>query len=150
MEARTLTIFVDVTPGSRCSHPDAEGLHPVYDTPTKRYRRLNFVQHECYLDVRVPQVRLPDTSVRLVELSWAEKLSGVVLLCEALVVTLCQQMPFDVCARLGYERSHRVAAICARYVNLGLANCSGVRTLAMDETSQRSGHQYGTLAADAE
>lgn len=112
--ARTLTIFVDFIPGSRFSHPDAEDLHPVHDTMNKRYRHLNFFQHDCYLEVRVPRVRLPDGSVRLVEPSWAGKLSGFTLLFEALVLTLCQQMPFAACARLVHESWHRVAAICAR------------------------------------
>ena len=52
---RMLTIFVDFHSGSRFSHPDAVGEHPVHDTQTKRYRHLNFFQHECYLEVRVPR-----------------------------------------------------------------------------------------------
>lgn len=152
MAARTLTIFVDFKPGSRFPHPDAEGLHPVYDTTTKRYRHLNFFQHECYLDVRVPRVELPEGSVRQVEPSWAGNLSGFTLLFEALVLTLCQQMPFAACARLVNESWHRVAAICERYVELALAQAdfSGVRALAIDETSRCRGHQYVTLAADAQ
>jgi transposase len=152
MAARTLTIFVDFTPGSRFPHPDAEGLHPVHDTMSKRYRHLNFFQHECYLEVRVPRVRFPDGSVRLVEPSWAGHLSGFTLLFEALVMTLCQQMPFAACARLVNESWHRVAAICQHYVALALAQAdfSGVRVLAIDETSRCRGHQYVTLAADAE
>lgn len=152
LAARTLTLVVDFRPGSRFSHPDAEGQHPVHDTMSKRYRHLNFFQYECYLEVRVPRVRLPDGSVRLVEPSWAGKLSGFTLLFEALVLTLCQQMPFAACARLVHESWHRVAAICARYVDLALAQAdlSGVRAVAIDETSRCRGHQYVTLAADAE
>lgn len=152
LPARTLTIFVDFTPGSRFAHPEAEGLHPVHDTLNKRYRHLNFFQYECYLEVRVPRVRVPNGSVRLVEPAWAGHLSGFTLLFETLVLTLCQQMPFAACARLVHESWHRVAAICERYVDLALAQAdfSGVRALAIDETSRCRGHQYVTLAADAE
>src|SRR6202007_683226 len=64
---RELTIAVDFVAGSRFAYPGVAGEHPVHDTQIKRLRHLNFFQHECYLEVRVPRVRLPDGSVRLVE-----------------------------------------------------------------------------------
>lgn len=151
MAARILTIFVDFTAGSRFPHLEVEGTHPVYDTVTKRFRHLNFFQHECYLEVRVPRVELPNGAVRMVEPSWAGKLAGFTLLFEALVLMLCQQMTFAACARLVKESWHRVAAICSRYVDLALAGAdfSEVRAVAIDETSRCSGHNYVTLAADA-
>jgi transposase len=150
-QARTLTIRVDFAAGSRFAAPDAAGEHPVHDTVTKRYRHLNFFQHECFLDVRVPRVRLPDGAVRQVEPPWAGKLSGFTLLFEALVLMLCQQMTFAAAARLVGESRHRVAAICERYVELALetADFSDVNSLAIDETSRAKGHDYITLAADA-
>ena len=64
---RQLTIAVDFVTGSRFSYGAVAGEHPVHDTQIKRLRHLNFFQHECFLEVRVPRVRLPDGSVRLVE-----------------------------------------------------------------------------------
>jgi transposase len=69
-DAGTLTIRVDVRPGSRFNHPEVDGEHPVHDTQVKRYRHLNFFQHECVLEVRAPRVKLPDGSVRLIEPPW--------------------------------------------------------------------------------
>lgn len=151
-EAKTLTIVVDFRVGSRFGHPEVGGEHPVHDTQTKRYRHLNFFQHECFLEVRVPRVKLPDGSVRLVEPPWAGKLSGFTLLFEALVLSLCREMPFAAVARLVGESWHRVAAIAERYVELALeeADFSEVRRLTIDETSKARGHQYVTIAADAE
>jgi transposase len=148
---RTLTIRVDFRPGSRFAVPGADGEHPVHDTVAKRYRHLNFFQHECFLEVRVPRVKLPDGAVRQIEPPWAGKLSGFTLLFEALVLMLCQQMPFAAAARLVGETRHRVTAICERYVDLALAQAdfSAVRELAIDETSRARGHDYITLAADA-
>jgi transposase len=73
---RRLTISVDFPRGSRFAHAHAPGQHPVHDTQIKRLRHLNFFQHECHLDVRVPRVRLPDGKVALVEPDWVGKLSG--------------------------------------------------------------------------
>jgi transposase len=147
---RQLTIQIDFTAGSRFGHADVAGEHPVHDTQIKRLRHLNFFQHECFLEVRTPRVRLPDGKVRLVEPSWVGKLDGFTLLFEALVLALCQQMPFAAVARLVGLSWHRVYAICARYVELALAEAdlSTVYEVAIDETSSRRGHNYLTLVAD--
>ena len=151
LAAKTLTIRVDFIAGSRFALAGVEGQHPVHDTVAKRYRHLNFFQHECVLEVRIPRVKLPDGSVRQVDPPWAGKLSGFTLLFEALVLLLCQQMTFAAAARLVGVSRHRVAALCERYVELALAqtDLSAVRELAIDETSRARGHDYITLAADA-
>ncbi|MEW6248993.1 MAG: ISL3 family transposase, partial [Pseudomonadota bacterium] len=149
---KTLTIGVDFIAGSRFAVPGIAGEHPAHDTVTKRYRHLNFFQHECYLEVRMPRVRLPDGGVRLVEPEWAGKLAGFTLLFEALIITLCREMPFAAVARLVNLSWHRVAAICGRYVDLArdAADFSEVARLAVDETSRAKGHDYITLFADAD
>lgn len=89
---RQLTIAVDFVAGSRFAYPGLAGEHPAHDTQIKRLRHLNFFQHECYLEVRVPRVRLPDGSVRLVEPDWVGQLDGFTQLFEALVLMLAQQI----------------------------------------------------------
>jgi transposase len=150
--AKTLTIGIDFSAGSRFAVPGESGVHPVHDTVSKRYRHLNFFQHECHLEVRVPRVKLPNGAVRQVEPNWIGKLSGFTLLFEALVLMLAREMPFAAVARLTGESWHRVAALCGRYVDLALAEAdfSQVTRLAIDETSRARGHDYVTLAADAE
>lgn len=149
---RRLTIHVDFAPGSRFAHPKAPGEHPVHDTQVKRLRHLNFFQHECHLEVRVPRLRLPDGKVALIEPDWVGKLAGFTLLFEALVLMLAQQMPFAAVSRIVGESWHRVHAICRRYVDLALARAdlSALTSVAIDETSYRRGHSYLTLAADAD
>ena len=100
VEKRTLTISIDFAKGSRFPHKGAEGLHKVHDTELKRYRHLNFFQHECYLEVRTPRVKLPNGRVVTVIPDWAGKLSGFTLLFEALVLTLSERLPFAINAHL--------------------------------------------------
>ncbi len=149
--AKLLTIQIDFTPGSRFPVPGHEGVHPVHDTVTKTYRHLSFFQHECHLQVRTPRVKLPDDSVRLIEPGFAGRLSGFTLLFEAMILMLARQMPFAAVARIVGESAYRVMAVCERYVELALeaADLSGVKALAIDETSRARGHDYITLAADA-
>jgi transposase len=149
---KTLSIAVDFIAGSRFGVPGVEGVHPAHDTVTKRYRHLNFFQHECHLEVRVPRVRLPDGGIRQVEPDWAGRLAGFTLLFEALIMAMCREMTFAAVSRLVGLSWHQVVAICKRYVELGLeqADFSEVTRLAADETSKAKGHDYITLVADAD
>ena len=149
---KTLTINVDFPAGTRFAAPGVAGAHPVHDTQIKRLRHLNFFQHECFLEVRTPRVKLPDGRVLLIEPEWFGKLSGFTLLFEALVLAMAQQMTFAAVAKLVGLSWHRVHAICSRYVDLALAEAdfSAVAAVAIDETSSRRGHNYLTIAADAE
>lgn len=151
-KAKVLTLDVDFRKGSRFPHPEAEGLHPVYDTETKTLRHLNFFQHECYLKVRVPRVDLPNGSTRLVEPEWVGKLDGFTLLFEAFVLAFCKVMTFTAVAELLGISVHRVMAICEKYVDevVRQADYSEVTAIAIDETSRARGHAYVTLVADAE
>lgn len=149
---KTLSIAVDFIAGSRFAVPGVEGAHPAHDTVPKRYRHLNFFQHECHLEVRVPRVRLPDGGIRQVEPDWAGRLAGFTLLFEALIMAMCREMTFAAVSRLVGLSWHQVVAICKRYVELGLeqADFSEVKRLAADETSKARGHDYITLVADAD
>lgn len=151
-DKKTLTIGIDFIAGSRFAVPGVEGEHPAHDTVTKRYRHLNFFQHECHLEVRVPRVRMPDGGIRQVEPDWAGRLAGFTLLFEALIMTMCREMTFAAVSRLVGLSWHQVVAICKRYVELGLdqADFSAVTRLAADETSKAKGHDYITLVADAD
>ena len=148
--ARRLTVCIDFRRGARFAVGGEDAL-PVHDTRTKRYRHLNFFQHECELEARVPRVRLPDGRVALVEPPWVGRCSGFTLLFEALVVALCREMPFAAAARLAGLSQHRVQAMCECYVDLAQegADLSAGREVAIDETSRARGHNYVTAVADA-
>jgi transposase len=146
---RHLTISVDFVTGRRFAYPGVASEHPAQDTQFKRLCRLNFFQHERYLEMRVPRVRLPDGSVRLVEAKWVGQLDAFRLLFEALALMLTQQMRCAAAARIVNLSWRRVHAICSRYAELALAsaNPSNVSAVAIDETSDRRGREYLTLVA---
>ena len=149
---RKLNIRIDFEVGSRFAVPEQAGEHPVHDTVTKTYRHLNFFQHECLLEVRVPRVKLPDGSVRQVNPPWAGKLSGFTLLFEAFVLLLAREMTFTGVARITGLSVHRVMSLCERYVNeaVSVQSLAEVRRVAIDETSKAKGHEYVSLFADEE
>lgn len=149
-ERRKLTIGIDFSAGARFPVAGSDAVLPVHDTVIKRLQHLNFFQHECFLEVRTPRVKLPDGGVVLVEPDWFGKLAGFTLLFEALILMMAQQMTFAAVSRLTGVTWHRVHAVCSRYVDLALADAdlSAVTSVAIDETSCRRGHNYITVTAD--
>jgi len=93
-DQRRLELRVDFERGARfaCPECDAAGCE-VHDTHEKRWRHLDFFEHQAYLVARVPRVRCPEHGVRQVRLPWARPSSGFTLLFEALVMTLVAEMP---------------------------------------------------------
>ncbi len=148
---RRLTVRMDFRRGSRFAHGETGGAHPMHVTQLKRYRHLNFFQHECLLEARMPRVRLPDDRVALVEPPWSGRLSGFTLLYEALILSLCREMPFQAVSRLTGESWHRVRAVRKRYVEEACEqrDPSDAGNVAIDETSRAKGHKYVTTVADA-
>jgi transposase len=61
-----------------------------YDTMNKSWKHLNFFEHECYINARVPRVKLPNGKTRLIKTPWEGLSNGFTLLFEALLVQLCR------------------------------------------------------------
>ncbi len=72
---RILTIAVDFRRGSRFDVACVDGGHPCIRRCASATgistSSSTFFQHACYLDVRVPRVRLPDGGNRQVDPPWA-------------------------------------------------------------------------------
>ena len=62
VEKRRLDIYIDFKKSSKFDYieenDNIKGSFPVHDTIQKSWRHLNFFEHECYLNCRVPSVSL--------------------------------------------------------------------------------------------
>jgi transposase len=151
-KTKKLHVTIDFEVGARFAVPGQEGVHPVHDTVGKTYRHLNFFQYECYFDVRIPRVKLPDGSVLQVTPPWAGKLSGLTLLFEAYAMLVVRETTFSGAARIVGLSYDRLKALCDKYVDeaVALQDYSAVRDVALDDTSRAKGQNYVTIFADAE
>lgn len=132
-----------------CGSCDAEGCK-AYDTTWKRWRHLDFFQHQAYLHAPSPRVQCPSCGVRQARLPWARPRSGFTLLFEALVMTMASEMPVRAVARIVGEHDTRLWRIVRHYVTeaRGTADHSAVRAVGLDEKACRRGHSYVTFFAD--
>lgn len=152
--AKRLDINIDFHKGAvfhyESENEDIKGDFKAYDTVSKQWRHLNFFEHECYLNARVPRVQIKETTIRQIDPPWAGLSNGFTMLFEALVLQLASHMPVHTVSRIITESDYKIWAMLERYVNMALANndYSQLTAVGMDETSKRKGHDYITLFVD--
>ena len=63
---KQLNSYIDFERGTRfVDGGDDTKVYSSYDTKMKKYRHMNFFEHECYLHVRTPRIKRDDGKVRL-------------------------------------------------------------------------------------
>lgn len=150
---KVLEIQVDFEKGAIFQYTNgAEGIngkYKAYDTEEKRWRHLNFFEHECYLICRTPRVKT-EKGTKLVDPPWAGESLGFTMLFEALIMQLCSNMPVNTVSKIVKESDDKIWRVIEKYVNetLAMADLSAVKIIGMDETSKKKGHDYITLFVD--
>ena len=153
---RRLDIHIDFEAGAKFEYISEEEhiseKYGVYDTVEKTWRHLNFFQHECYLNCRVPRVKPEDGKIRQVDVPWAGKSNGFTLLFEALLMQLCCEMPVNAVSRLTDVDGNKLWRMLQRYVEEARKHedFSDVTKIGLDETSKKKHHDYVTLIVDLE
>ena len=152
---KRLDVYIDFKKGSTFSYIDPESKEEfsglkVHDTKDKRWRHLNFFEHECYLHARVPRVKLPNGKIKLISTPWEGLSNGFTLLFEALLVQLCQAMPVNRVASITKTSDDKLWDMLDRYVNQTreYEDFKDIESIGMDETSRAKGHEYITLFVD--
>lgn len=151
---KRLDIYLDFHKGSTFHYESKKdninATFKAYDTQEKHWRHLNFFEHECYLHARVPRVRIKEKNVRLIHPPWSGLSNGFTMLFEALVLQLASHMPVHTVSHIIKESDYKIWSLLERYVTRALANndYSQLKTVGMDETSKRKGHDYSTLFVD--
>jgi transposase len=154
--SRRLDIHIDFEPGSKFEYVSEEehisGKYGVYDTVEKTWRHLNFFQHECYLNCRVPRVKPEDGKTRQIEVPWEGNSNGFTLLFEALLMQLCCEMPVNAVSRLTDVDDNKLWRMLQCYVEEARKHedFSDVTKIGIDETSKKKHHDYVTLIVDLE
>lgn len=148
-----MDIYLDFSRGSVFTYKEDEkeiaGLK-AYDTKEKRWRHLNFFEHECYLHARVPRVKLPDGKVKLITTPWEGLSNGFTLLFEALLMQFASVMPIKKVADIANISDDKLWDMLDRYIGKTRVHedFSNVTAVGLDETSKAKGHDYITLFVD--
>lgn len=154
-KTKRLDIYIDFKKGSTFGYFDKESQKELvglkaYDTNKKKWRHLNFFEHECYIHARVPRVKLPNGKVKLISTPWEGLSNGFTLLFEALAVQLCQAMPVDRVAQIIKTSGDKLWDMLEKYIDITRQeeNFENIDAIGLDETSRAKGHEYITLFVD--
>ena len=153
-DAKRIDFDITFASGSRFTCPScgAEG-QPVHDTRQRTWQHLHFFEHQAYIHAAVPRVRCQDCGkTTQVKVPWARSGSGFSQLFEAMVITLCQQMPVQKVAAYFGIGDDPIWRILDHYVETARAqeDFSEVRSVGIDETASRRGHNYISVFHDME
>lgn len=144
---RVLEIDIGYISGS---FVDEKGRSTVYDHNDRKWRHLNFFEHECYIKCSVPRIKVAD-GIKTVEVPWARQGSGFTLMFEAFSMLLIEQeMPVNKVGKVLGEYPNRVRTIFDYWIGLAYSDAdhSNITKLGIDETSSKKGHNYVTVAVD--
>jgi len=153
-EQKRLDIHIDFRKGALFHYESKEdninGDFKAYDTDEKKWRHLNFFEHECFLHARVPRLDIAPNTKRLIDPPWAGLGNGFTLLFEALILQLASHMPVHTVSKLTNESDYKIWAMLELYVNQAAAQNDYrlLTAVGMDETSKSKGHDYITLFVD--
>jgi transposase len=154
---KRLDIYVDFIKGSKFAYEQTSengekisGEYGAYDTVEKKWRHLNFFEHECFLHCRVPRIMLGEGKTKVIPPPFAGLSNGFTLLFEALLLQLCKGMTIAEVGRLIKESSHKMWEMLDRYIQSGrdLRDYEAVRQVGIDETAITRGHKYVTIFVD--
>lgn len=147
---KTLNIYLDFPKGSMFACPKCGAAVKCYDTSEKRWRHLNFFEHECHLIARVPRINCDKDGILNVSLPWARPGSNFTLLFEALALTFIREMPIKRVEEIMNVDDNKLWRLAETYVNEARSreDYSEVREIGIDETAMRRGHDYVTIVVD--
>ena len=149
-ENKQLDIYIDFKKGSKFSIEGLGRNMKVHDTVEKKWRHLNFFQHECFLHCRTPRVKSASGKARLISPPWEGKSTGFTLLFEAFLLQMCKYMPVSNVSEITNVSDDKLWRMLDSYVDLARAeeDYSNVTAVGIDETSRRKGHDYISLFVD--
>jgi transposase len=146
-------LFIDFERGAMFACPVCGTACKAYDSEKKHWRHLDFWDWKTFMHARLPRVNCKlCNKITQVPVKWARPLSHFTLLFEAWAMRLMAEMPVNSAARELREHDTRMWRIFHHYVDKAMTelDISGVKRIAIDETSSRRGHRYITLFVDVD
>ena len=153
-DEKKLEIKINFNRGATFHYEDPEGGisgdYKAYDTIEKRWRHLNFFEHECYLICRTPRIKTEDKKVRIIHPPWSGINGGFTMLFEALLIELASNMPIHKVALLIGESDYKIWNMLEKYIaqSRETEDYSDIDMVGIDETSKSKNHDYISLFVD--
>jgi transposase len=146
-------LHVNFDRGATFACPLCGSASKAYDAAWHNWRHMDFWHWKTYMHARVPRIQcLPCNKITTVPVSWSRPLSHFTYLFESYAMRLMAEMPVNAAARELREHDTRLWRVFHYYVEDAMSriDVTGVKRIAIDETSSRRGHRYITLFVDVD
>jgi transposase len=152
MECKPFELHIEIGAdrGAKYPCPTCGAMCAAHDFEDMTWRHLNFFQHYCFIKARVPRVNCPEHGIHRAQVPWSRPGSGFTLLFEQVVMSLAREMPVNAVASFVGVSDNRIWRIIRHYVCKAMAglDLSATRSIALDETACKRGHNYVTIFLD--
>jgi transposase len=149
-EDKEVLVEVGINANHSCHCPICGSVSPRYDKNPKRWRDKDTNQFKTIIIADVPRVKCNEHGVRTISIPWAEKGSRYTYLFESYVIDWLKETSISAVCRqisIGYDA---IWGIKARAVKRGLSRRSELipKSVAIDETNSKKGHNYLTIISE--
>jgi len=151
-QGKVLYIELSFKKGSKFKGSDGKE-YTAHSTVERKWQHLSFFQHRCFLKAKVPKIRQDDGKSPTIQVPWARKGSGFTLLFEAFSMLLIEnEMPVKKASNIVGVYPQRIWNIFSYWINKTHKKdvVSNFEKLGFDETSNKKGHNYVTIAVNLE
>jgi transposase len=155
-EDKQLHVYLNFKRGAEFACPlCGKPGNKVHDVPNqnREWRHLDFWQYQTLLHARLPRIDCTDCDkISTVKVDWARPKAGFTWHFESHAMALMKEMAVAAAARILREHDTLLWRIFRYYVHKAMMemDMSGVKRIAIDETSSKRGHNYITLFVDVD
>ena len=153
-EVDEIDIFIEYKRKNACC-PITEKMCPIYDLrENRRWRHLNIMQYQTYINCRVPRVINDDGKISTIEVPWSDYSQRYTYLFEEAVLKVLQMCKNQTKTARHFGVSYEIVSnIMKQAVARGLA-CRSLETtpvtIGLDEKSFLKGRDFVTVLTDIE
>jgi len=149
---KVIDISVDFIKGSKFCCKDCNSSCSAYDKVERRWRYLDWFEHRCYLNIKIPRTDCVSCGVKIVSsIPWGRLGSHYSYFFEEKILRLSREMTMSGLSKELGEPDNNLWRVFHHYVHKAVdeqLNLKEVRRIAVDEKSQKKGHIYVTIFTD--
>lgn len=151
MTVERVDVWVEETPGMKCTCAVCKHVAPVYDhTEEQVWRHLDTCQCQTFLHARLPRTNCPADGVKQIVAPWGKRRSQFTLWFERRVIDTLRECDVTGVTRLMGTSWDETWGVMTRAVMRGLARkekrvCARI---GIDEKSLGKGHHYESIVCD--
>jgi len=151
---KTVKAYIDFERGSKFSCPVCSSESKVYDSQYRLWRHLDVIDYKLFLMIRIPRIHCSEHGVKTIkEIPWGRINSHFTHMFENSILHKASEMSVLAIAREVSEDDKTLWRIINHHIGMmrdEQINFKKLRTICVDETSSKKGHNYVTVFTNYE